>query len=58
VHAKFCKFFLCVSIDDSYGDTLQVIGGRLVITELAQEHRQAGLGQDAHTKTTVTLQLQ
>jgi len=58
VHAKFCKFFLCVSIDDSYSDTLRVIGGRLVIMTLGQEHRQSGLGQDMHTKTTLTLQLQ
>jgi hypothetical protein len=58
VHAKFCKFLLCVHIDDSYSDTLRVVGGRLVITALSQEHQQSGLGQDAHTKTTATLQLQ
>jgi hypothetical protein len=58
IHAKFCKFFLCVTIDDSYSDTLRVVDGRLVITALAQEHQQSGLGQDAHTKTTATLQLQ
>ena len=58
VHAKFCKFFLCVTIDDSYSDTLKVVGGRLVITALSQEHQQSGLGQDAHTKTTATLTLQ
>jgi hypothetical protein len=58
VHGKFCKFFLCVTIDDSYSDTLQVVSGRLVITTLTQEHRQSGLGQDLHTRTTATLQLQ
>jgi hypothetical protein len=58
VHAKFCKYFLCVHIDDSYSDTLRVVDGRLVITTLSQEHQQSGLGQDAHTKTTATLQLQ
>ncbi|HEY1771883.1 MAG TPA: hypothetical protein VGH91_01675 [Gammaproteobacteria bacterium] len=58
IHAKFCKFFLCVTVDDSYSDTLHVVGGRLVITALSQEHQQSGLGQDAHTKTTATLQLQ
>jgi hypothetical protein len=58
VHAKFCKFFLCVTVDDSYSDTLRMVGGRLVITDLSQEHRQSGLGQDLHSKTTATLQLQ
>jgi hypothetical protein len=58
VHAKFCKFFMCITTDDSYGDTLHMVDGRLVITALTQEHRQAGLGQDMHIKTTATLQLQ
>ncbi len=58
VHAKFCKFFMCITIDDIYRDSLKLIGGHLVITALSQEHKQSGLGQDSHTKTTATLQLQ
>ena len=58
VHGKFCKFFLCVTVDETYSDALRVIGGRLVATAMTLEHQQSGLGQDAHTKTTATLQLQ
>jgi hypothetical protein len=58
IHGKFCKFFLCVTVDETYSDTLRVIGGRLVVTAMTLEHQQTGLGQDAHTKTTATLQLQ
>ncbi|HSN18219.1 MAG TPA: hypothetical protein VLV87_08405 [Gammaproteobacteria bacterium] len=57
VHAKFCKFFLCVTVDESYGGDLQVVSGRLVNVDFSQEHRQSGLGQDSHTKTVSTLTL-
>lgn len=58
IHGKFCKFFLCVTVDETYSDTLRMIDGRLVITDMTLEHQQSGLGQDNHTKTTATLQLQ
>jgi hypothetical protein len=58
LHVKFCKFFMCITVDDSYSDTLRLVGGRLVIVDLSQEHQQSGLGQDAHTKTTAALQVQ
>ncbi|HEY3858040.1 MAG TPA: hypothetical protein VGM47_00355 [Gammaproteobacteria bacterium] len=58
IHVKFCKFFMCITVGDSYSDTLKLVGGRLVITALTQEHQQSGLGQDSHTKTMATLQVQ
>jgi hypothetical protein len=58
VHGKFCKFFLCVTVDESYGGDLKVVGGRLVDVAYSQEHQQSGLGQDSHTKTVSTLKLQ
>jgi len=58
IHGKFCKFFLCVTVDEDHEATLRVLEGRLVIVAETLEHQQAGLGQDNHTKTQVTLQLQ
>jgi hypothetical protein len=58
VHAKFCKFFLCVTVDETHVATLRVLAGRLVTVAETLEHQQAGMGQDNHTKTQVTLQLQ
>lgn len=58
IHGKFCKFFLCVTVDESYGGELKVVGGRLVNVDSSQEHQQSGLGQDSHTKTVSTLKLQ
>lgn len=58
IHGKFCKFFLCVSVDQSYGGTERVIDGRLVTVSATQETQQSGHGLDFHSKTTSTLQLQ
>ena len=58
IHGRFCKFFLCVTVDESFGGDLKVVGGRLVNVDYSREHRQAGLGQDSHTKTVSTLKLQ
>ncbi|MGA9853093.1 MAG: hypothetical protein WBR15_09200 [Gammaproteobacteria bacterium] len=58
VHAKFCKFFLCVTVDDMHSGWLQVIDGRSVTMKLIQEQKQTGLGQDSDTHTAYNLQLQ
>ena len=58
VHGKFCKFFLCVTVDETHVATLRVLAGRLVTVAETLEHQQAGLGQDNHTKTVSMLQLQ
>ena len=58
VHGKFCKFFLCVSFDESFGGDLKLVGGRLVDVTYSHEHQQSGLGQDAHTRILSTLKLQ
>ena len=58
VHAKFCKFFLCMTVDESFGGNLKVVDGRLVSVDFSREHRQSGLGQDSHTRTVSTLKLQ
>ncbi|MGH8397408.1 MAG: hypothetical protein ACRETA_04090 [Gammaproteobacteria bacterium] len=57
-HAKFCKFFLCVTVDDLHSGWLQVIDGRLVTMKLTREQKQSGLGQDSDTHTVYNLQLQ
>ncbi|MGH8414201.1 MAG: hypothetical protein ACRESX_05670 [Gammaproteobacteria bacterium] len=57
-HAKFCKFFLCVTVDDMHSGWLQVIDGRLVTVKLTREQKQSGLGQDSDTHTVYNLQLQ
>lgn len=58
IHGKFCKFLLCVTVDQSYGGSEKVVDGRLVTVSSFQEIQQSGLGQDLHNKTTSTLQLQ
>lgn len=56
-HAKFCKFFLCVKVDETRDAQLRVIGGRLVAVSYSDETRQSGLGQDGDTKKVYTLTL-
>ncbi|MGH8283344.1 MAG: hypothetical protein ACRESE_05805, partial [Gammaproteobacteria bacterium] len=58
VHAKFCKFFLCVTVDNIHSGWLQVIDGRLVTVKLTREQKQSGLGQDSDTRTVYNLHLQ
>ena len=58
VHGKFCKFFLCVTVDQNYGGDLKVVDGRLINVAFSQELQQSGLGQDFHSKTLSTLKLQ
>ena len=58
IHGKFCKFLLCVTVDQNYGGTERVVDGRLVTVTSFQETQQSGLGQESHNKTTSTLQLQ
>lgn len=58
MHAKFCKFFLCVSVDRRQDITLRVINGRLVAVKTEEELKQSGLGQGSQTRTTITLALQ
>lgn len=57
-HGKFCKFFLCVDVEQDYGGSLRVIDGRLVTVSATQEFRQTGHGLDFHNKTVSSLQLQ
>ena len=56
-HAKFCKFFLCVKVDETREATLQIIGGRLVAVAYTDETKQSGLGQDGDNKQVYTLAL-
>ena len=58
VHAKFCKFFLCLTVDRQQDTSLRVIDGRLVAVSSDEELKQSGLGQGSDTRTTITLQLQ
>jgi hypothetical protein len=58
IHGKFCKFFLCVTVDQTYGGAERIVDGRLVNMTFTQEMQQSGLGQDSHNKTTSTLQIQ
>lgn len=56
-HAKFCKFFLCVKVDETRDVQLRVVDGRLVAVSYSDETRQSGLGQDGDTKKIYTLTL-
>lgn len=58
VHAKFCKFFLCLTVDRKQDTNLRVIDGRLVAVSSDEELKQSGLGQGSDTRTTITLRLQ
>ena len=58
VHAKFCKFFLCITMDRRQDMALRVIGGRLVAVSSSEELKQSGLGQGSDTLITTTLQPQ
>ncbi|HEV2112347.1 MAG TPA: hypothetical protein VGT99_13395 [Gammaproteobacteria bacterium] len=58
VHAKFCKFFLCISVDRQQTLMLRVLAGRLVTVSDTEELKQSGLGQGSDTHTTATLQLE
>jgi len=57
-HGKFCKFFFCMTFDEDHQAELKVVDGRLVAVREEVERQQSGFGQDSHTKTTATLQLQ
>ena len=57
-HAKFCKFFLCVTVDETHDATLEVVDGRLVTVSLTAEHKQSGLGQGAGMRVAYALRLQ
>ncbi|MGE5625540.1 MAG: hypothetical protein ACM3ZT_08340 [Bacillota bacterium] len=57
-HGKFCKFFFCFTFDEDHFAEFKVVNGRLVAVREDVERRQSGLGQDSHTKTTATLELQ
>ncbi len=56
-HAKFCKFFLCVTVNETRNGKLQVINGRLITLSYRDETKQSGLGQDSDTKIIYTLSL-
>lgn len=56
-HGKFCKFFFCLSFDENHAATLKLVNGRLVAVKETVERQQSGLGQDAHTKMTDTLEV-
>ena len=48
VHAKFCKFFLCISVDRQQTLVLRVLNGRLVTVSDTEELRQSGQIGRAH----------
>jgi len=56
-HAKFCRFFLCITVNEEYDAKLKVVDGRLVAVSASDEFRQSGLGQGSHTRTDYALQL-
>ena len=56
-HGKFCKFFICVTIDEKHSARLKVVNGRLVAVSASEELQQAGMGQAGHTRQTFSLQL-
>jgi hypothetical protein len=56
-HAKFCKFFFCLTVDQHHDTKLKVVNGRLVAVSAVDELQQSGLGQGSHTKQTFALQL-
>lgn len=56
-HAKFCKFFLCITVNEQYNARLKVVNGRLLAISALDEFRQSGLGQGSHTRTDYSLQL-
>lgn len=58
IHAKFCKFFLCLTMNERFDGKLQVIDGRLVTAALTREVRQSGLGEDSDDYTAYHLRLQ
>jgi hypothetical protein len=58
VQGKFCKFFLCLSVNHSERGSLQVIDGHLTIVTWIQDNRQSGLGQGGDTRTTYSLLVQ
>jgi hypothetical protein len=57
-HAKFCKFFLCITVDERHTVRLRVVDGRLVAVSAVDEITQSGLGQGAHTRASYGLQLE
>lgn len=58
LHSKFCKFWFCITVDEGYTGVLKLVDGRLVNAEYGYEIQQTGQGQDFHSKTVSTLQLQ
>lgn len=56
-HGKFCKFFLCMTIEETWSGKLQDVAGRLVAVSYSDETRQSGLGQDGDTRNVYTLNL-
>ena len=56
-HAKFCKFFLCITVNERYDAKLKVVDGRLVAASASDEFKQSGLGQGSHTRMDYALQL-
>jgi hypothetical protein len=57
-HGKFCKFFLCVTVDETRDGKLQIVAGRLIATSYIDESKQSGLGQDGDSKTIYSLNLE
>ncbi|MGH8372535.1 MAG: hypothetical protein ACRETO_07365 [Gammaproteobacteria bacterium] len=57
-HGKFCKFFLCVTVDETRDGKLQIVAGRLIATSYIDESKQSGLGQDGDSKRIYNLDLE
>lgn len=57
-HVKFCKFFICVTVDQKQDATLKTVDKRLVVVNLVQDFKQSGAGSGLSSKTISTLTLQ
>lgn len=58
IHVKFCKFFICVTVDQKQDVTLKVVDKRLVVVKLVDDSKQSGAGLGLSTKATTTFTLQ
>jgi hypothetical protein len=58
LHVKFCKFFICLTVDQSWDTTLKTVDKRLVVVKSVEDFKQSGAGLGLSTKTTSSLTLQ
>ena len=58
VHVKFCKFFICVTVDQKRDATLKTVDKRLVVVNMVEDFKQSGAGLGLSTTTTSNFTLQ